>query len=374
MIKVIRTKSSQLPDIPIAKDTLVFTVDTKEVYYDLNNEHRMQIKTGIQYRDEDRIFGIPNPNEHRIFISIKTGKLYRFFDKKFIEIKERSQLVDLLLPVTEIKPVVLNEDGTNIAPKTLASQIIMEDGRTLKDILSDKYDETYTYIYTKSNTLEAEYDHQKVFNIPFPIPGYDLERFPIEVLFGDKEYVKPSNYSISKNQLIFTDEFTKRILKGNLITLIFHYTKTVSKQGGIDADRINGRFVIYSENEPMDMKVGDIWYDLTDRIALERTENGWKDILNPDAVDSFTSNIIVSAQDMEIPINIEGFDTSKDALEVFRNGLLFTNGVDYEVNEDGKSIKLLQPNVFYVVNEMHTFTFKVLKNGLPRKIGVSLVE
>lgn len=373
MITVIKTNKAMVKDFPVTKDTFIYTLDTRECFFDLNYSERMQLKTGIQYRDEDQIFAIPNPRKDKIYISRKTDKLYRRTDQRYVEIKERSQIVELLIGIKEMKPVVLTENGTNVAPRTLMSQVFAEDGRTLEQILEDRSKDKYTFIYTKTLVLEAEMDNQKIFDFPYPVPGYDIRKFPIEVIFGDNEYVYPINYSISKNQLIFGDVFAERILKGNLITLIFHYSETILHGDYINAQLINGRRVIYSENEPMEMKIGDIWYNLKDKLCLELTKDGWRDILNPEDIDVIISSIVVSATDMEIPINIE-FDKEKDSLEVHRNGLLYLKGVDYDVSDDNRTIKLKEPNMFIIENEMHTFAFRVIKNGLPRIPEVTIIK
>lgn len=373
MIKVIKTNAAMLKEFPILKDTLLYTIDTKETYFDLNNTERMQIKTGIQYRDENQIFAAINPSPNKIFISKKTNKIYRRSDKRFEEITNRSQLVDLLISVKEMKPVVLTEMGTNIAPRTLMSQVFGEDGRTLEEIIKARGLDRYTFIFRKYVTLEAEQDHQKVFDIPFPIEGYDIKKFPIDVIFGNNEWVTPDNFAISKEQMVFGDVFAARILKGNLITLIFYYTESIPFGEHINAHTINGRYVVFSEEEPMEAKPGDIWFNLTEKLGLEKTATGWKDILNPEDIDVITSNIRVASGIMEVPINLD-FNKEKDAIEVYRNGVYYAEKLDYTVSEDSRTITLLEPDIFVIPNEMHEYVFKVTKNAIPRKIKSIEIE
>lgn len=373
MIKVIKTNAAMLKEFPILKDTLLYTIDTKETYFDLNNTERMQIKTGIQYRDENQIFAAINPSPNKIFISKKTNKIYRRGDKRFEEITNRSQLVDLLISVKEMKPVVLTEMGTNIAPRTLMSQVFGEDGRTLEEIIKARGLDRYTFIFRKYVTLEAEQDHQKVFDIPFPIEGYDIKKFPIDVIFGNNEWVTPDNFAISKEQMVFGDVFAARILKGNLITLIFYYTESIPFGEHINAHTINGRYVVFSEEEPMEAKPGDIWFNLTEKLGLEKTATGWKDILNPEDIDVITSNIRVASGVMEVPINLD-FNKEKDAIEVYRNGVYYAEKLDYTVSEDSRTITLLEPDIFVIPNEMHEYVFKVTKNAIPRKIKSIEIE
>ena len=373
MIKVIKTNAAMLKEFPILKGTLLYTIDTKETYFDLNNTERMQIKTGIQYRDENQIFAAINPSPNKIFISKKTNKIYRRSDKRFEEITNRSQLVDLLISVKEMKPVVLTEMGTNIAPRTLMSQVFGEDGRTLEEIIKARGLDRYTFIFRKYVTLEAEQDHQKVFDIPFPIEGYDIKKFPIDVIFGNNEWVTPDNFAISKEQMVFGDVFAARILKGNLITLIFYYTESIPFGEHINAHTINGRYVVFSEEEPMEAKPGDIWFNLTEKLGLEKTATGWKDILNPEDIDIITSNIRVASGVMEVPINLD-FNKEKDAIEVYRNGVYYAEKLDYTVSEDSRTITLLEPDIFVIPNEMHEYVFKVTKNAIPRKIKSIEIE
>ena len=373
MIKVIKTNAAMLKEFPILKDTLLYTIDTKETYFDLNNTERMQIKTGIQYRDENQIFAAINPSPNKIFISKKTNKIYRRSDKRFEEITNRSQLVDLLISVKEMKPVVLTEMGTNIAPRTLMSQVFGEDGRTLEEIIKARGLDRYTFIFRKYVTLEAEQDHQKVFDIPFPIEGYDIKKFPIDVIFGNNEWVTPDNFAISKEQMVFGDVFAARILKGNLITLIFYFTESIPFGEHINAHTINGRYVVFSEEEPMEAKPGDIWFNLTEKLGLEKTATGWKDILNPEDIDVITSNIRVASGVMEVPINLD-FNKEKDAIEVYRNGVYYAEKLDYTVSEDSRTITLLEPDIFVIPNEMHEYVFKVTKNAIPRKIKSIEIE
>lgn len=373
MIKVIKTNAAMLKEFPVLKDTLLYTIDTNETYFDLNNTERMQIKTGVQCSNENQIFAAINPSPNKIFISRKTNKIYRRSDNRFEEITERSQLVDLLISVKEMKPVVLRENGVNIAPRTLMKQVFTEDGRTLEEIIKNRGLDRHTFIFRKYVTLEAEQDHQKVFTIPYPIEGYDIKKFPIDVIFGNNEWITPNHYSISREQMVFDDVFAARILKGNLVTLVFYYTETIPFGEHINAHTINGRYVVFSNEEPPEARPGDIWFNLKDKLGLEKTTTGWKDILNPEDIDVITSNIRMASGVMEIPINLD-FDKTKDAIEVYRNGVFYAESLDYKVSDDSKTITLLEPDVFIIPDEMHEYVFKVTKNAIPRKINGIVIE
>jgi hypothetical protein len=362
-----------LKEFPVLKDTLLYTIDTNETYFDLNNTERMQIKTGIQCANENQIFATINPSPNKIFISRKTNKIYRRSDNRFEEITDRLQLVDLLISVKEMKPVVLREHGVNIAPRTLMKQVFTEDGRTLEEIIKNRGLDRHTFILRRYVTLEAEQDHQKVFTIPYPIEGYDIKKFPIDVIFGNNEWITPNHYAISREQMVFSDVFAARILKGNLITLIFYYTETIPFGEHINANTINGRYVVFSNEEPPEARVGDIWFNLKDKLGLEKTATGWKDILNPEDIDVITSNIRMASGVMEIPINLD-FDKTRDAIEVYRNGVFYAESLDYKVSDDSKTITLLEPDVFIIPDEMHEYVFKVTKNAIPRKINGIVIE
>lgn len=373
MINVIKTNAAMLKEFPVLKDTLLYTIDTNETYFDLNNTERMQIKTGIQCRNEDQIFATINPSPNKIFISKKTNKIYRRSDNRFEEITDRSQLVDLLISVKEMKPVVLRENGVNIAPRTLLNQVFTEDGRTLEEIIKNRGLDRHTFILRRYVTLEAEQDHQKVFTIPYPIEGYDIKKFPIDVIFGNNEWITPNHYAISREQMVVSDVLAARILKGNLITIAFYYTETIPFGDHINAHTINGRYVVFSNEEPPEARVGDIWFNLKDKLGLEKTATGWKDILNPEDIDVITSNIRMASGVMEIPINLD-FDKTRDAIEVYRNGVYYLETIDYKVSDDSKTITVLQPDLFVIPDQMHEYVFKVTKNAIPRKINGINIE
>lgn len=371
MINVILTRSEDINKFSVTKDTLLYTLDKHEMYFDLNFSERMMLKTGHQVRDEDQLFNAENPRDDKIYLSLKSSKIYRYYENKFLEIQTREQISDLLIGMKELKPVVLSEDGVNIAPRTLASQVFTPDGRNLDKIIEDRTKNTQVYIYTKSITLEAEMDNQKVFTIPFPIPGYDMKKSPIEIIFGKSEFITSENYKISRRQLIFSDVFAQRIMKGNLITVIFHYTEDIIRDGMINAHMLNGRQIIYSDDKPLGLKVKDIWYNTKDKVCLELTENGFRDILNPENIDVLQGSTIIDSTEMEIPIPIEGFDKKLDALEVYRNGLAYIPDVDYTISDNSANIIITTPDVFVLPGEMNTYLFKVTKNGIPRK---SIIE
>ena len=329
----------ELVDLPIKQDQLIYCTDTKEAYYDLDSEQRIQIGCTIQVDTERDRIQIVEPLQNKVYIVIESNKLYTFHSKNWHLVTNRPEIIDDMIPANELMPTTLKQKGIHLAPKTLASEVYTNDGRPVQNVIDEMLSENKKILlYTKTAIVEVERDGQRVFNIPFPIPNYDIDKFPV-LIFVNNEWIPGSNYAISIDQLIF-DETFDILHKGDLITFIFNYNVTVSPDDTIDATSLNGIRFFVGPIEPMGKLETDVWFDTLEKSVKQYDGSVWQIIVkNQDfKIDIEKSTYTLNTAVDKIPIGISDINSEHDLIFVYENSIYIEENEDYTIDSDGLHI------------------------------------
>lgn len=200
---------------------IIYCPDTREVYYDNENNVRTNITPSTIYleTDSDRL-NIYNPLINRLYIVSNDNVAYSYFDESWITINTESQMYDVISNLDDFTPTVLESEDKFIAPKALASSVFMSDGSRLSTAL--KGSNILTVTKTKAVYVEVEKDNQKIFTIPYPISNYDLARNYVSFIVRGNLY-EPNRYVINNNRLILNTN-NSTLVKGEVVLFIFYYT------------------------------------------------------------------------------------------------------------------------------------------------------
>lgn len=370
MIKPIAVYSYDRDTIEIKQDQLVYCLDTKEAYYDISNFNRIQLNCTIQVEEEYDKDSIVNKRTNKIYIVRRTNKLYRYTGNKFSEVTSKLAIIDILVPAEELVPTTLNKKGINYAPKTLASMVYTNDGNTVEDVLRNIVDteDKKVLLYTRTEHVVATTYGQRVFTIPFPIPNYDLAKFPMLIIYKDK-VLSGSQYSISNDQVILNNN-VDGLDKDEILTFIFHYNVVLHNES-INAESVNNVRFFVGDKEPYPKRVTDVWFDTVKQEVKQYTEEGkWKVIVRNTLAEDYPFNILkntifLSENSTYVEIGIPGYDRTTDTLMVYNNSVYIEEAKDYTISADNNYIIRTNGETWNGHIQTNVFNFVVFKSTNP---------
>lgn len=344
MIKPISTYAYSLDSYEIIENQLIYCVDTREAYYDISNRNRIQIGCTIQIETEYEKNNLSHIQKNKIYIVKETNKLYRYLNGGFVNVIDKVSIIDILIPLDELVPVTINKQGINYAPKTLASMVYANDGNTVEDILKGMGSEDKkVLLYTRTEHVVATIDGQRVFGIPFPIPNYDLAKFPMLVIYKDR-ILSGKDYAISNDQVILNNTLDG-LARDEILTFVFHYNVILTNDN-LNAESINNVRFYVGDREPYPKMETDVWFDTEECSVKQYTNGKWRIIVKngsggssnntPFHITKNTTFLTTSSTYAEI--GIPGFDSSKDILFVYENSVYLEENEDYNISSDGNYI------------------------------------
>lgn len=349
MIKLISLYAYDVSNVEITEDQLLYCIDTQEAYYDISSMNRVQLGCTIQLNTEYDLKTLTYIQHDKVYIVKESNRLYRYINNSFTDVITRAHIIDLLIPMEELVPSTLSKEGQNIAPKTLASLVYTNNGENVEDVLKGMItDDRKVLLYTRTEHVVATIYGQRVFNIPFPIPNYDLAKFPMLVIYKDR-ILSPSNYAISNDQIILSNNIDA-LDRDEILTFVFHYNVVLSNEN-LNAESINNVRFFVGENPPYPQYETDVWFD-TNKLEVKQYTNGkWKTIVKSSMYEDYpffiTKNTnIVEENTTYVEIGIPGFDPAKDTLFVYENSVYLEEREDYTISADGN----------YIINMMDTWT------------------
>lgn len=379
MIKPIGIKAHQLDSITKEQNQLIYCTDTKEAYYDLDDTNRIQIGCTIQINREFDMKTLAHIQSDKIYIVKENNKLFRFVNNDFTEITNETAVMDIVIPLELLVPTTLNKQGTNYAPKTLAKLVYTNDGNSVEEILKNMVnDNRKILLYTRTEHVAATIDGQRVFGIPFPIPNYDLAKFPMLVIYKDR-LLASKDYSISNDQVIL-DSSLDGLAKNEILTFVFHYN-VVLVNDNLNATSINNVRFFVAEREPYDKIETDVWFD-TKNLEVKQYKNGkWEIIVKsskdedpyPFKILKCSTTLTTSSTYAEINIP-EGYNSELDSMLVYENSVYLEEGEDYSISADGRHITNLSNGMWFGTEEDPVvFNFVIFKGTNP-KAGSTIVK
>lgn len=243
----ISTTSVDMPSVAMSPGQILYCADIPETYYDTTGGYRV-VLDNIKYcfSETDRAdMSVANLRDDYLYCVTSNGKFYRWsLATDWRAVGYTADIYDIIDIMEVLVPSTINQNGTKIAPKTLATQVYTKDGETVEDALNDitRVGKTYRY-------LEIEIDGQTEYDLPLPFANYFGLGNYIEV-YIDSEWVSPARYDIvveddkpspSTAKLVFK-EAESVLVAGGEITVIYTYN-TARVKGGVYGG-VDGHYII----------------------------------------------------------------------------------------------------------------------------------
>lgn len=231
-LRLVKTTSDKINLLYHSTGQVIYCTDTKDCYFDHEDGARYSdMKENLVIKDVKSDFDdSPYKFFNKVYIDLSQNRFYRYnFDKlQFELIYTDTVFLDIIQGTVALVPATIDEDGKEVAPVTLASNVYYStDGTTTLEEMLEKD----LYITTvKTKYVEATTEGQKTFKIPFPVAKYSLFRDHMTVVapsYGAQPILTPEDYKINNGYLIINSDKPGIPLK-NKIHFIFYYSRTTN--------------------------------------------------------------------------------------------------------------------------------------------------
>ena len=169
LINVLKLTESEILNTEVVSGQVLYSTDTKKVYYDNIDNTRMITTSIIPLSTELTRENYVSPMPDKIYLVLTSCNLYKYAGE-WIRITEVSQITEILFESTMLVPIIMNENGVDVAPATVASNVFTENGENVEALLYN-----LVRAYSDSNKLKLETKTINVtassirVEIPFPI-------------------------------------------------------------------------------------------------------------------------------------------------------------------------------------------------------------
>lgn len=301
-------------DVDIVSGQIIHCIDTGDIFYDNGNTVRLNVTTIIPVGSinqvvepmQDRLYidrqAYVVGNETR-YVSPEEALLYIYNSSgNFQQVTETSEVNGFLSPYMEIEPAIIEENGRNRAPVTLARCVYTDDGTTLQDLVKDiKRLKVQTQTLTASGTTLA---------ITPPYTGYfdNSDNYILVSLNGN--ILADNTYSISNNTITFTSS------KSGTISIVYIYQVDSLNTDTNTIRYIDGSYIL--DNSITINKLNNVTssYSLNDETKLVNAKALYDSHNNlAQTISNINSNAIVYATDSstsgsQLTMSISGYSLS----------------------------------------------------------------
>jgi len=260
---------------------IIYCTDTKESFFDLSDEQRIILNEIIYLSTEADKDLLQYTSMTKVYYVKETGNVYKHDGLIWLTIQDQQDFLTTAFSSDEFLQSTYSTKGLyaameqSIAPTTLSSVVIMEDGSTLAESLEaiDKIAVTAS----KSIYVHATRDKQMIIKIPYPIANYDLAQDKMAVIV--RGYNFSGKYEVKGDDLVIKNP-NDALNQGEFALFIFFYTRFYD---------LNANTVLTTKNYA-DKSITSI--KLADDIAI-RAESIVQDMYNKfvteDQITYFTS-------------------------------------------------------------------------------------
>lgn len=291
----------------------------------------------------------------------------------------------------ELTPGVISVNGNDIAPRTLTSVVYNEDGTPVGETIDDIYKiDRSCVVETRSVPVQIESDGQTIFDVPYPIDDFDLEKGTVMLLDSTNKLIPSSRYTYNGNQIVFD---SSDFVKDDIITFVFHYADNVVLGGSNILSTLKRTVLINTSTTTVEIGISsfvrgkDTLLVYKNSVYIEESidynisfDNKNIEMINDNVLDinttinfvvlkntnsiacSLKNSVSVAHYTNKVAIGIPSYNMNTDTLIVYINGTYIESGVDYNVTSDSKYITSIDETFQYKVNSGSTFNFIVLKN------------
>ena len=249
-LKYIEIPKRDLSELSIVAGQVIHCLDTKECYYDNSNTIR------ILSEDIEPVYSIAseaNPANNRLYIDRhgtldeNNNVIYQSADHATLyiynklanwqQVTDTAEINSFLSSYTELEPAILEENGRNKAPYTLAKCVFTQNGDNLEDLVK----EIKLFEMTSEN-ITVEDDETTIFNTYPPFPEY--HKYPnryFSLVFIDGQVIPDTQYKWLDNKLNFLG---RTFNKGQVIFIIYIYMADLNTSDSRTAGYTDGSYIL----------------------------------------------------------------------------------------------------------------------------------
>lgn len=238
LVKVLKLTDDEIHNTSVSGGQVLFSTDTKKVYYDNTDNTRMITTSIIPLSTELTKDNYVSPEPDKIYLVLSSYSLYKYAGE-WIRINDTSQISEILFDRSMMIPIIMNENGVDVAPATIASNVFTENGDNIEGILNNLlrlYDINSNKLKVDIKTVNVPESSIRI-EIPFPIENF-LENGNNLILFINDKFLNTIYYSISENYVIINED-TYSIDQDSVVTFLFIYNSTeILYNGDISGTKI----------------------------------------------------------------------------------------------------------------------------------------
>lgn len=249
-LKYIEIPKSDLGDLSIVSGQVIHCLDTGECFYDNSNTIRILSEDiepvysigSVATPANNRLYidrhGTLDENNNVIYQGADYATLY-IYNKlaNWQQVTDTAEVNSFLSSYTELEPAILEENGRNKAPFTLARYVFTENGDSVEDLVKE------IKLFEMNNELIEITDNETtVFETHPPFPEY--HKYPkryFSVVFVDGKIVPDKDYRWLDNKLDFLGitHYT-----GQVIMILYIYQADLNTSDNRTAGYTDGSYIL----------------------------------------------------------------------------------------------------------------------------------
>lgn len=252
LLKTIEVIYSRLSEVPIKHGQVIFCTDTNDIYLDSSDGSRIHMTDVIKLKTEAERESLFVPLIGKIYLVEESNKLYKHNGTDWETISIDISIDDNNIPYSELIPGTLEKKGVGYAPRTLASAVYLEDGKTVSEKIKELSNNDTQLVSFKSsvsiNTITT--------TVPINIEQFDKNSDTLFVyqnsvyLEENQDYILEDNLTISSTiDSVFDGTEEEQIF--NFVVLknvIKNYTGTIDgaaiKDGSISESKLSSALIL----------------------------------------------------------------------------------------------------------------------------------
>lgn len=249
-LKFIQTDRANLSEYGIVGGQIIHCTDTNEFFFD--NANTVRIMTQM-IELVDSIKEVTDPVTQRVYIDrhayIDEYGIFRYQPPELAtmyiitdsgvwqEVRDSIEVSSFLTSYTEMEPVILQENGKNKAPATLAEYVFTKNGSNVQDILAH-----YKSTMADLVSVEIAQDDQNTFDIVLPSDNYFNSSSNLALVMVNGSVLPPDKYSFVRNSKLVLS--TPLNPKTDILNILFMYQVAAGDIDGVSLAYSDGGYLL----------------------------------------------------------------------------------------------------------------------------------
>lgn len=222
-INVYKLQESEVGEKEFSSGQIIYDTTNRIIYFDNIDGSRMITSHIVPLKSDFEKDKFSNPEPDKLYLVLSTCKVYKY-SGEWIELNNSNEIIEVLFNPTILVPIIMNDNGTNVAPATIATNVFTSDGGTVESVLSQ-----ICYNLDNNslmNKLQCRVDSillfagQERISITYPYENY-IENGNSLILYINDTLVGNDSYTVENDSIILHDYDVK---PGSKASVVFLYT------------------------------------------------------------------------------------------------------------------------------------------------------